>query len=245
MKDKLKKLLEAIKALAEIEELTDEQAEDLQVKMAQAEKLQTQIKALEMGDVDDADTDDDDDTDEPDEELTAESVKAIVSDALKAFAGEPKKAPKKVAPGQMKKAHLGDPDPESDFYTWLATGKAKIKAHTNHDAELPVMVSDSEGGMKHIKVKAALQEGADDEGGYLVPAGELGRIIEKRDEAALMPRLGAMQFTTDRDVYNIPTEGTALTKFTIVAEEGAITGAQEEPTFGQSAVTLYNFKKLR
>jgi HK97 family phage major capsid protein len=45
-------------------------------------------------------------------------------------------------------------------------------------------------------------------------------------------------------VFNIPTEGTALTKFTIVAEEGAISGAEEEGTFGQAAVTIYNFKKL-
>jgi HK97 family phage major capsid protein len=35
-----------------------------------------------------------------------------------------------------------------------------------------------------------------------------------------------------------------MTKFTIVAEEGAITAAENEPTFAQVAVTLYNFKKL-
>jgi HK97 family phage major capsid protein len=51
-------------------------------------------------------------------------------------------------------------------------------------------------------------------------------------------------FTTDRDVFNIPTEGTALTKFGIVSEEGAISGQQEEPTFGQAAVEMYKFMKL-
>jgi len=35
-----------------------------------------------------------------------------------------------------------------------------------------------------------------------------------------------------------------MLKFTIVAEEGAITAAENEPTFSQVACTVYNFKKL-
>ena len=141
----------------------------------------------------------------------------------------------KQAPAEMKAAGLGDPDPREDFLRYIATGQAKIKRHTVV-AELP----DGKGGT----FKAAMQEGADDEGGYLVPAGELGSIISKRDEAALLPKLGAAQFTTDRDVFNIPTEGTALTKFTIVAEEGDVSAAENEPTFGQAACTLYKFQKM-
>lgn len=135
-----------------------------------------------------------------------------------------------VAPGVMKHAQLGDPDPVQDFFSWIRTGKGQIKKHTVvHDFGT---------------YKAALQEGTDGEGGYLVPADELGRIIAKRAETGLMDRLGVATFTTDRDVFNIPTEGTAMTKFTIVSEEGAITAAENEPTFGQNDVKIYNFKKL-
>lgn len=171
-------------------------------------------------------------------------IKEMVGEEMKAFVGSlPAKQETLVAPNVMKNAHLGDPDPVEDFYNWVATGKSKIKQHTNHAAELPV--TEFVNGVKSVRnVKAALQEGADDEGGYLVPAGELGRIVAKRDEIALLPRVGASQFTTDRDVFNIPTEGTALTKFTIVAEEGAVSAAQNEPTFGQVAVTIYKFMKV-
>jgi HK97 family phage major capsid protein len=175
--------------------------------------------------------------------LTAElkpAIQAAVSAEVKALSDEP--AGKlggmlitHQAPAVMKNANLGDPDPVEDFYNYVLKGESRIKKHTVK-AELP----NGRGGT----YKAALQEGADDEGGYLVPAGELGRIIEKRDEVALLPKLGVAQFTTDRDVYNIPTEGTAMTRFVIVAEEGDVSAAENEPTLGQAATTLYKFQKM-
>src|SRR4030067_1340226 len=123
-------------------------------------------------------------------------------------------------PAVLKSAQLGAPTPKKDFYNWIRTGKSHIKA--------------------------ALQEGTTAEGGYLVPDDELGRIVAKRDEESLVARLGATTFNTDRDVFNIPTEGTSLTKFTIVAEEGALGDAGEETTVGQAAVTLYKiFKPIK
>jgi HK97 family phage major capsid protein len=92
--------------------------------------------------------------------------------------------------------------------------------------------------------KAALQEGADSEGGYLVPPDEYRRIISKRDETSILRVMGATQFTTNRDVLHVPVEDTSLTKFVIVAEEGAISGAEEEPTFGQVVIPVYKFGKL-
>lgn len=245
MKKKLEELFKTIKALSEKDELTDEESQELEDAMKSARKLKIQIKAGEF-DIDEPGADDEADDDEADEPLTAAAIKKILDDGFKAFtSGSVKKPNTKVPPGQMKHAHLGDPDPVEDYYTWLATGKAKIKAHTNHDAELPVTVFDQEtGGLKSIKVKAALQEGTDSEGGYLVPAQELGRIISKRDEVSLLPKLGVMGITTDRDTFNVPTEATALTKYTIVAEEGEITGGQEEPAFGQVQLTPYKFMKL-
>jgi len=129
----------------------------------------------------------------------------------------------KGAPAVMKHAQLGDPDEGKAWLHWIRTGQ-----YTK--------------GTKAYK--AALQEGTTTEGGYLVPDDEYGRIIAKRDESSIISRLGVLRITTDRDKYNFPTEDTSLTKFTIVAEEGAISAAEEEPTFGQVQVTVYNFKKL-
>jgi len=92
--------------------------------------------------------------------------------------------------------------------------------------------------------KAALQEGTNTEGGYLVPDDEYGSIIAKRDEESIISRLGLMRVTTNRDKYNFPTEDASLAKFTLVAEEGPISAAEEEPTFAQVAVPIYKFTKL-
>jgi len=202
LEEKLKQLREQIKALAEKEDLTDEEAKQLSDQRAQAEKVQAQIKALAFAN----------NGDEP----AADPADAIAEKVLAKLNALP--GIEKGFPAVLKVANLGDPDPKKDFYNWIRTGKSHIKA--------------------------ALQEGTTTEGGYLVPDDELGRIVAKRDEESLVARLGATTFNTDRDVFNIPTEGTSLTKFTIVAEEGAIGDAEEEPTFGQAAVTLYKFMKL-
>jgi len=166
--------------------------------------------------------------------LTA-AMKPMVDEAVKAFANAPPEKPNVLVPKNTIKSKDGDIDPTEDYYNWLKTGVGKIKEHT---------VTREFKRFDGSTYKAALQEGTAGEGGYLVPAGELGQIIAKRDEASLLPKLGASMFNTDRDVFNIPTEGTAMTKFTIVAEEGAISGAENEPTFGQEAVTIYKFNKL-
>lgn len=115
------------------------------------------------------------------------------------------------------KSGLGDPDKKTAFLHYVRTGE---------------------------KIKAAMQEGTTTEGGYLVPDDMLTRIIAKRDDLSIPRRAGAMVLRTSRDVLNIPNENASLTDFTIVAEEGAISGAENENTFGQVAVTIYNFKKL-
>jgi HK97 family phage major capsid protein len=141
------------------------------------------------------------------------------------------------APTVMKAANLGDPDPIEDFHNWIRTGKGKIKKHTSI-----VELADGYGG----KQKAALQEGTTTEGGYLVPADYMNRIIEKRSEMDLLTRLGVQTFMTDKYQFYFPTEGTSMTKFTIVAEEGAVSAAENEPTFssaGTPPVTLYKFMK--
>ena len=188
------------------------------------------------------------------EEFTMDEneIKALIADGIKAGMDEVKAAvsaeltPDKLggiltsgkAPEHLKTANLGDPDPVQDFNEWVVTGKGKIKAHT-----VMAELSDGRGG----KVKAALQEGTDSEGGYLVPADYLNRIIEKRSEMSLLSRLGVQTYSTDRDQFTFPTEGTSMTAFTIVAEEADMSAAENEPTFGSAGtppVTLYKFKKL-
>jgi len=224
MKKKLEELKGKIKALAEKEDISDEEAKELQELMQQAERVKAQIKAAEFADESEDGGEPEADSDEYISTLATE-VAAKLAD-LPGF--------EKGMPFINTKSNLGDPDPVNDFYNYIRTGKGKIPEHLNKDAEITV---------RGKTYKAALQEGTTTEGGYLVPAGELGRIIEQRDEASLVARLGVTPFTTDRDVFNIPTEATAMTKFTIVAEEGAISDAENEPVFGQAAVTLYAFEK--
>lgn len=158
-----------------------------------------------------------------------EDLKKSIIDELKADRGI-----ERGAPTVMKAAHLGDPDPVKDFNNWVRTGVGKIKKHTvEHE------LSDGKGGT----YKAALQEGTDSEGGYLVPADYLNRIIEKRSEMNILTQLGVETYTTDRDVYKFPAENTAMGKFTIVAEEGSISTAQDEPTYTLPSAIIYKFMK--
>lgn len=227
MKQQLETLMAEIKTLSDKSELTAEEQKQLEGKISQAEALQMKIKIAEL--------------EEAQKSVNIEEqVTAAVTKAMAEVEGK-----FKTPPNVMKAANLGDPDPSEDFYRWIATGKGQIKMHLNKDAQLPYLMINRSTGVAEVKyLKAAIQEGTTTEGGYLVPSGELGRIISKRDEVSLVSRLGASTFDTDRDVYNIPTEGTAMTKFTIVAEEGAVSAAENEPTFGQEAVTLYKFMKV-
>lgn len=149
-----------------------------------------------------------------------DDIKKSIIDELKAAPGREKGQPTVKAPAVID--HVGEPDYRKAFWRYIVTGEtADIR-----------------------KAKAALQEGTTTEGGFLVPDDELGSIIAKRDEESIISRLGLMRYTTDRDVFNIPYEDTSMTKFTIVSEEGAISAAEEEPTFGQKTIDIYKFTKL-
>jgi HK97 family phage major capsid protein len=91
-------------------------------------------------------------------------------------------------------------------------------------------------------LKAALQGQTDDEGGYLVPDDFYNQIVAKRDELSVARRAGAKVIGTSLDRILVPTEGTSMTAFAITAEEGAV--SEEEPTFGQVAITVYTATKL-
>ena len=177
-----------------------------------------------------------------DEESTIEKEKAPVDEPkvdLKALADEIRKSVieelkaepgiergKKTAKAPATIDSLGEADYAKAFWHYIKTGET----------------SDLR---KAIKLNAVpLNEGTPAQGGYLVPDDEYGRIVAKRDEESIISRLGLLRVTTDRDKYNFPVEATSLSRFTIVAEEGPISAAEDEPVFGQEPITIYNFKKL-
>jgi HK97 family phage major capsid protein len=166
------------------------------------------------------------------EEVKAEEpkvdIKAIADEIRKSIVEELKAEPGVERGERTVKAPavidgLGEKDYKSAFWNYVRTGDESTIRKA---------------------AKAALQEGTPTEGGYLVPDDEYGSIIAKRDEESIISRLGLMRVTTDRDKYNFPAEDTSLPMFDIISEEGPISDAEDEPTFGQVAVPIYNFKKL-
>ena len=156
--------------------------------------------------------------------IDVEALKKSIIEDLKAERGEEKGSPTVKAPAVI--GSLGEVDYTKAYWHYLKTGETSdlrkaIKTNVNPLNE----------------VDAA-------QGGYLVPDDEYGRIIARRDEESLISRLGLLRVNTNRDKYNFPIEATSLSKFTIVAEESNISPAEDEPVFGQEAVTVYNFKKL-
>ena len=154
-------------------------------------------------------------------------MKAMLDDLKKSIVAELKAAPGvekgKPTVTTLKAENMGEPDYRKAWYHYIRTGES---------ADL------------RKAAKAAMQEGTTTEGGYLVPDDEYGSIIAKRDEESIISRLGLLRVVTNRDKFNFPTENASLAKFTLVAEEGAISAAEQEPTIAQSDVVVYKFNKL-
>ena len=158
---------------------------------------------------------------EVDIKAMADEIRKSIIDELKAEPGIERGEKTVKAPAVI--GELGEKDYTKSFWHYVRTGESNDLRKAS---------------------KAALQEGTTTEGGYLVPDDEYGSIIAKRDEESIISKLGLMRVTTNRDKYNFPTENGSLSKFSLVAEEGAISAAEEEPTFAQSDVVVYKFNKL-
>jgi len=92
-------------------------------------------------------------------------------------------------------------------------------------------------------MKANPWEGGEDtEGGYAVPDDFYERIVEQREDASWVRQAPVLHLTTNRDRILIPTEATAGTKMVVTAEEAAY--SEEEPVFGQVALTIHKFTKM-
>lgn len=150
-----------------------------------------------------------------------DAMRKSVVEELKSAPGTEKGKPTLKAPGLID--GLGEKSYKDSFWHYVRTGETSDIRRAS---------------------KAALQEGTTTEGGYLVPDDEYGSIIAKRDEESIVSRLGLLRVSTNRDKYNFPVEDTSEAKFSLIAEEGAISAAEDEPTFAQKQVSVYKFTKL-
>ena len=91
-------------------------------------------------------------------------------------------------------------------------------------------------------VKGAWEGGEDTEGGYAVPDDFYNRIVEQREELSWVRKAPVSRFVTNHDRLLIPTEATAGTKLVVTAEEDAYD--ENEPVFGQVALTIHKFTKM-
>lgn len=93
-----------------------------------------------------------------------------------------------------------------------------------------------------LGAKGAWQGQTPNEGGYAVPDDFYERIVEQREDASWVRQAPVLHLTTNRDRILIPTEATAGTKMVVTAEEAAY--SEEEPVFGQVALTIHKFTKM-
>lgn len=92
-----------------------------------------------------------------------------------------------------------------------------------------------------VAYRAAMQEGTDSEGGYLVPIALNDQIVAKLDEMSIARSMGAQVFTAQSDTFRVPVEAGELA-FSIVAEEGA--ASESEPTIDAVDITAYKYSNL-
>ena len=93
-----------------------------------------------------------------------------------------------------------------------------------------------------LELKGAWQGQTDNEGGYAVPDDFYNRIVEQRQELSFVRKAPVTRLVTNHDRILIPTEATAGTKLVVTAEEAAYD--ENEPVFGQVALTIHKFTKM-
>ncbi len=149
--------------------------------------------------------------------LDVEALKRSIIDELKA------------APGEVKGA---------------ATVKNAKESPSFIKAMLAWAQGDNPRGFKgnDLELKGAWQGQTDNEGGYAVPDDFYNRIVEQRQELSFVRKAPVTRFVTNHDRILIPTEATAGTKLVVTAEEAAYN--ENEPVFGQVALTVHKFTKM-
>jgi len=148
--------------------------------------------------------------------MNKEEMKAAVLEILADTAGEP------VAGGVVDSTRQAP-----------ATKKLTSRGFTNESSE--AMTHYIKTG-DEVAAKATLVEGTGANGGFLVPRDFYNQVIDKRDQNWIGAKLGIQRYTTDRQIFDIADQN-AKANFAFVAESGAANF--DEPTFAQSAITVY------
>lgn len=130
---------------------------------------------------------------------------------------EPEPKPAYRSTFSIKKETVGEPADNAKKETW------EYVWHLRHGQYMP----------QHYRV---LEESEALEGGPMVPADMLNEIVAMRDQASVASRAGLTRYTTDKLIFNIPRESTAMTRLAQIAEEGPYVA--NEAAFATLAVTV-------
>lgn len=168
-----------------------------------------------------------------DEEKIVEEVKA-----------EEPKVDIKAELESMKKSLLEELKAAPGEVKGVPTVKAAKESPSFIKAMLAWAQGDNPRGFKgnDLELKGAWQGQTDTEGGYAVPDDFYNRIVEQRQELSFVRKAPVTRLVTNHDRILIPTEATAGTKLVVTAEEAAYN--ENEPVFGQVALTIHKFTKM-
>jgi HK97 family phage major capsid protein len=168
-----------------------------------------------------------------DEEKIVEEVKA-----------EEPKVDIKAEFESMKKSLLEELKAAPGEVKGVPTVKAAKESPSFIKAMLAWAQGDNPRGFKgnDLELKGAWQGQTDDEGGYAVPDDFYNRIVEQRQELSFVRKAPVTRLVTNHDRILIPTEATAGTRLVVTAEEAAYN--ENEPVFGQVALTIHKFTKM-
>jgi HK97 family phage major capsid protein len=168
-----------------------------------------------------------------DEEKIVEEVKA-----------EEPKVDIKAELESMKKSLLEELKAAPGEVKGVPTVKAAKESPSFIKAMLAWAQGDNPRGFKgnDLELKGAWQGQTDNEGGYAVPDDFYNRIVEQRQELSFVRKAPVTRLVTNHDRILIPTEATAGTKLVVTAEEAAYD--ENEPVFGQVALTIHKFTKM-
>ena len=169
-----------------------------------------------------------------DEEKIVEEVKAV----------EEPKVDIKAEFESMKKSLLEELKAAPGEVKGVPTVKAAKESPSFIKAMLAWAQGDNPRGFKgnDLELKGAWQGQTDTEGGYAVPDDFYNRIVEQRQELSFVRKAPVTRLVTNHDRILIPTEATAGTKLVVTAEEVAYN--ENEPVFGQVALTIHKFTKM-
>lgn len=153
-------------------------------------------------------------------------VKALAADIRKSILDE-----LKAAPGEVK---------------GIPTVKNVKESASFSKALMAWAQGDNPRGFKgndlELTAKGAWEGGTDNEGGYAVPDDFYNHIVEQRQDQSWVRQAPVTKMVSNHDRILIPTEATAATKLVVTDEEAAYD--ENEPVFGQVALTIYKFTKM-